>query len=481
EFKDDYVINLEENFRSTKTIVSAATRVIQNNTERKDKTLFTNNDPGDRILVREEKSEYDEARWVVRRIEQMMAEGEGSYSDYAIFYRTNAQSRVIEEQLRTHGLPYKIVGGVRFYERMEIKDILGYLKLSLNPSDDMAFKRVVNTPARGIGKTTVEKIEAISIEQKVSMIQAAQWATENRTFNSATTSKVRNFLLLMDSLREQATDLNLLDFYQVTLERTEYVQRLKTEESPESAARIENLEELSNAMSQFMKEREDGGLQSFLEEMALVSDVDSLDEDQNSVTLMTLHVSKGLEYPYVFMVGLEENLFPSFRADEEDDGHSFEEERRLCYVGMTRARQKLHMTYARSRKVWGQEQFNAPSRFLKEIPTEFVHLTTALEMPRFVSQAASRLGSSERSWQDKGFNDRKRSNASDFDSQDFPDYDDSMGGSLAKGMKVRHPTFGIGTVFQTEGDGEQQKVSVLFSDQTIKKFVAKYARLERMS
>lgn len=482
EFKDATVIKLEENYRSTQTIVNAATKVIQNNTERKDKTLFTSNEPGDKILVREEKSEYDEARWVVRRIEQLMAEGEGSYSDYAIFYRTNAQSRVIEEQLRTHGLPYKIVGGVRFYERMEIKDVLGYLKLSINPTDDMAFKRVINTPARGIGKTTVEKIEQLSMEQKISMMQAAQIACDNRAFNSGTTSKVRNFLLLMESLREQAADLNLLDFYQVVLERTEYVTRLKVEETPEAAARIENLEEFSNAMSQFMKERTEASLQNFLEEMALVSDVDSLDEDQNSVTLMTLHVSKGLEYPYVFVVGLEENLFPSFRSDEEDDGHSVEEERRLCYVGMTRARKKLHLTYARSRKVWGQEQFNPPSRFLKEIPAEFLQTSTALEAPGFVSRMSSRYAdASASSWESKGFNDRKRSEASDFDSQSFPDYDEPGSAGLGKGMKVRHPTFGVGTVFETEGSGDQQKVSVLFSDQTIKKFVAKYARLERMS
>jgi len=214
----------------------------------------------------------------------------------------------------------------------------------------------------------------------------------------------------------------------------------------------------------------------------LVSDIDSLEEDQNSVTMMTLHVSKGLEYPYVFIVGLEENLFPSFRSDEEDDGHSIEEERRLCYVGMTRARQKLHLTYARSRKVWGQEQFNAPSRFLKEIPAEFTQLSTAIDTPRFVSQAAGRLGSGESSWGTSSFADKRRSNPSDFDSQDFPNYDEegSASSGLTRGMKVRHPTFGVGTIFETEGGGDQQKVSVLFADQTIKKFVTKYARLERV-
>ena len=485
DFPEAKIVKLEENYRSTKVIVSAATDVIKNNSERKDKTLFTQNPEGDLIRVREERSEYDEARWVARQIQSMMAEGEGTFSDYAIFYRTNAQSRVLEEQLRTHSIPYKIVGGVRFYERMEIKDILGYLKLTLNPTDDMAFKRIINTPARGIGKTTVDRLEELSLDRKSSMLDAAVWAAENRTFNAGTTSKIRNFLQLMTDLREMAQDHNLLDFYQLVLEKTEYVQKLKAEESTEAEARIENLEELSNAMTQFMKERTDASLQAFLEEMALVSDIDSLDENQTSVTMMTLHVSKGLEYPYVFMVGLEENLFPSGRADDDEAERSMEEERRLCYVGMTRARQKLHMTYARSRKVWGQEQFNPPSRFLNEIPQQFLQFSTAIEAPRFVSQAAARLASSgggSSNWGDTSFEARRRGSPTDPDSQAFPDYDmeSGTGNEYAKGSKVRHPTFGIGTVYQTEGSGEQQKVSVLFSDQTIKKFVAKYARLERL-
>jgi DNA helicase-2/ATP-dependent DNA helicase PcrA len=479
DFPDARVIKLEENYRSTKTIVSAATHVIKNNTERKDKTLFTNNEEGDIIRVREERNEYDEARWVARQIQEMIAEGEGTYSDYAVFYRTNAQSRVLEEQFRTHSIPYKLVGGVRFYERMEIKDVIGYMKLTLNPADDIAFRRVINTPARGIGKTTVDRIEELSLQRKTSMMEAAAWAVDNRVFNAGTTSKVRNFLLLMNDLGNLAQDHSLIDFYQMVLEKTEYVQKLKAEESAEADARIENLEELSNAMTQFMKERDDASLQAFLEEMALVSDIDSLDEDQNSVTMMTLHVSKGLEYPFVFIVGMEENLFPSSRAEDENDEHSLEEERRLCYVGMTRARRRLHLVYARSRKVWGQEQFNPPSRFLNEIPQSLIQFSTAIETPRFVSQAANRF-SSEASWQSKSFQDRKRGNAG-FESQDFPDYENESGGAdLQKGMKVRHPTFGVGTIYQTEGAGDQQKVSVLFSDQTIKKFVAKYARLERV-
>ncbi len=489
DFPEAKVIKLEENYRSSGNIVAAATTVIKNNSERKDKTLFTSNVDGDLITVREERSEYDEARWVVKRIISLISEGEGNYNDYAIFYRTNAQSRVLEEQLRTQSIPYKLVGGVRFYERMEIKDLLGYLKLTLNPADDVAFKRIINVPTRGIGKTTVEKLEEYSLQNKLSLFASAHKAIDERLFNAGTTSKLRQFVSLMLDLQGLAHDHNLLDFYHLVLEKSGYVQALKSEESVEAKSRVENLEELSNALTQFMKERTEPSLQSFLEEMALVSDIDSLDESMNSVTLMTLHVSKGLEYPYVFVVGMEENLFPSGRARDEDEEGTLEEERRLAYVGMTRARQKLFLTYARSRKVWGQEQFNPPSRFINEIPENLISFSTSFETPKFVSRFG--INSSEES--SFGYNSNSsrqgmnysRKNNSDFDmdSQSFPDYDGDVSsvesGGYAKGMRVRHPTFGVGSVFQTEGSGDQQKVSVLFADQTIKKFVLKYARLER--
>lgn len=483
DFPEAKVVKLEENYRSTGVIVKSATSVIKNNTQRKDKTLFTSNADGDPIHVREEKNEYDEARFVVKDLISKVTTGNVTYPECSIFYRTNAQSRVLEEQLRASGVPYKIVGGVRFYDRLEIKNAIAYMKLTINPSDDMSFKRVINAPARGIGKTTVEKIEELSMQNKVSMTEATQQALLDRTFNAGTTSKLRNFLQLMEDLREFSKSYALVEFYSIMLEKTEYALKLKLEDTPESLARLENLEELSNALSQFMKERDDASLQAFLEEMALVSDIDSLDESMNAVTLMTLHVSKGLEYPYVWIVGLEENLFPSgMGQDDEDDEASIEEERRLAYVGMTRARKVLTMTYARSRKVWGQEQFNPPSRFLKEIPKEYVKFTSSMEAPGFVSRFAQRSFDSETPLTGS-FGSKRRSFDSDFESQDFPDYemtDSSSTAGFQKGMRVRHPTFGVGSIFQTEGSGDQQKVSVMFSDQTIKKFVAKYARLERV-
>ncbi len=475
DFPEAKIIKLEENYRSTKNIVTAATHVIKNNSLRKDKTLFTQNHDGDPIRIIEERNEYEEARYIVKTILKLSAEGEGQYSDFAVFYRTNAQSRVLEEQLRTQSVPYKIVGGVRFFERMEIKDMICYMKLCMNPADDMAFKRVINVPTRGIGKTTVEKLEELSAEHKKPLLACLPLAIDQKHFNSGTTAKLRRFLDLATELRSDAQNFKLSDFYHILLEKTGYALGLKKEDTPESLARLENLEEFDNAIAQFEQERSDeSSLQTFLEEMALVSDQDSLKEQVNSVTMMTLHISKGLEYPFVFIVGMEENLFPS-RVDPSDLGSDdLEEERRLAYVGMTRARQKLWLTYAKTRKVWGQEQMNPPSRFIKEIPQElvefksFANFSTAGFANRFITQAQT----SKPKYRD------------DFD-QSFPDYDsDSQvdpGSALySKGQKVKHPTFGTGTVFTVEGSGDQTKVSVLFADQTIKKFVVKYARLERV-
>lgn len=488
DFKEAVVVKLEENYRSTANIVNAATAVIKNNSQRKDKTLRTSNPEGDKIIAREEKNEYDEARFVAKKIESMMNVGDGSYNDYAVFYRTNAQSRVIEEQLRTYGIPYRMIGGVRFYERMEIKNVLSYLRLSVNAADDMAYKRIINVPARGLGKTTIEKIEELSAEKNTTMIQATYWAIDNRIFNAGTTGKLRRFLDLMTELQEASSKFKLSEFYHITLDRTEYLQSLKKDDSPEAQARVENLEELDNAILQFEKERgSEASLQTFLEEMALVSDQDSFDEQINSVTLMTLHISKGLEFPYVFIVGMEENLFPSLRGDEIDPD-DLEEERRLAYVGMTRARQKLFLTYTQVRRVWGQEQTNPPSRFIKEIPPELIDVQSDSGKSSFASRYQNQFSSPKAKYRNSG----------DFDSQAFPDYDGGRDepeavsfGSIhsepvahssgyQKGMKVRHPTFGAGSIFSLEGQGDDTKVSVLFADQTIKKFVVKYARLERV-
>lgn len=486
DFPDTKIVKLEENYRSSKNIVEAATHLIKNNTQRKNKTLFTSNAEGDPIRVIEERTDYDEARFVVKTIQTMMTQGDGQYSDYAIFYRTNAQSRVLEEQLRTNNVPYKIVGGVRFFERMEVKDLISYMKLCLNPADDMALKRIINVPTRGIGKTTVEQLDELAYKNNKTLFQIIPQAIDQKHFNAGTTGKLRRFYDLILDLQKDSGDFRLTDFYPIVLEKTGYAKALQAEDTAESAARLENLEELDNALAQFEQERgEEATLQSFLEEMALVSDQDSLKEQVNSVTLMTLHISKGLEYPYVFMVGMEENLFPS-RIDPTDlHSDDLEEERRLAYVGMTRARQKLWMTYAKMRKVWGQDQMNPPSRFIQEIPQKLVEFKSmAPRMPSFASRSDSYNVNGQgfaSSWSSKA---KFRND----DSQEFPDYefesqstDAGAGGSAyIKGQKVKHPTFGVGTIFSVEGAGDQTKVGVMFSDQTIKKFVVKYARLEKI-
>jgi len=488
DFPEAVVVKLEENYRSTARIVTAATKVISNNTERKDKTLFTNNEPGELISVREERNEYDEARYVAKTIQGLIASGE-ALNEFAIFYRTNAQSRVLEEQLRSLALPYKLIGGVRFYERAEIKDMLAYLRMASNFKDDIAVKRIINVPARGIGKTTVEQIDFIAAENKISFYEAIQKTIDNRDFNAGTTGKLRRFLEIAEDLISQAQNYKLSEFYSIVLDRTEYLQMLKKEDTAESEARILNLEELDNAIVQFEKERgDDATLSNYLEEMTLASDQDQVDQSYNAITMMTLHISKGLEYPYVFIIGCEENLFPSLR-NEENDSSELEEERRLAYVGMTRARKKLWLTHAKMRRVWGQEQMNPISRFIKEIPKELIQQTSAVLAHAPANGFASRYGQNNQSNSHSGFYNSTSSSSYDDDNQSFPDYDDmtqsssiKSGGSqgYAKGMKVRHPTFGAGSIFAVEGSGDNLKISVLFQDNTIKKFVAKYARLERL-
>lgn len=481
DFPEAVVVKLEENYRSSGNIVQAATKVIANNTQRKEKTLFTNNPEGSLIQIREERNEYDEARYVAKIIQGMLSGGENNLNDYAIFYRTNAQSRVLEEQLRTLALPYRLIGGMRFYERAEIKDVLCYLRVSMNFRDDMALKRIINVPARGIGKTTVETLEEKANEKRLSLFETIQQVIHEKIFNAGTTAKLRRFADLIEDLISQQTTFKLSEFYSIVLEKTEYVAALKKEDTPEAEARLENLDELDNAMAQFEKERgEEATLSNYLEEMTLASDQDQVDGQANAITMMTLHISKGLEYPYVFIVGCEENLFPSSRGDSED-ADDLEEERRLAYVGMTRARQKLWMTHTKIRRVWGQEQMNPPSRFLKEIPknlTEFTSAVLSAQTPRFAARQFQNTEDFSRF--------RSRSNDDDFSQQSYDDdysqVTPQVGKSsgYTKGQKVRHPTFGAGSIFATEGSGDTLKISVLFQDNTIKKFVAKYARLEKL-
>lgn len=477
DFPKAKTVKLEQNYRSSSNIVQAATELIKNNTQRKAKSLFTQNSGGELITVSEQANEYDEARFIAKEIQKQTESANFSYPEIAVFYRTNAQSRVIEEQLRGYGIPYKIIGGIKFYERKEIKDAISYLKLAINKDDDVSFKRVVNTPTRGIGKTTITKIEDIAAQQKKSVFDACTIAIQEKVVHAGACKKLADFMSLIQQFQISAEQLPPTELYQLILEKTQMIERLRADDSVESDVRIDNLEEFYNAISQFEKERgEEGTLVKFLEELALVSDADDVDQDAPTVTLMTLHISKGLEYPCVFIAGMEEGLFPSGQSIHKDD-FALEEERRLAYVGITRAEKKLYLSYARKRRVWGNEQLNPPSRFIAEIPEQFIDSKTQIKRPRFLDKYSGQDSYNQGSFSDS-FNDP------------FPDYemaqdhfDDDYSQAqqgYAKGMKVHHPTYGAGSIFQVEGSGEMQKVSVLFRDKTLKKFVAKYARLERL-
>lgn len=480
DFQNCKVVKLEQNYRSTQNIVRAASDLIRNNTLRKDKTLFSENDSGDKIELNAAFNEYEEARHIVREIKDLCDYGRFSYRHIAIFYRTNAQSRVLEETLRGAGIPYRMFGGMKFYERKEIKDVLSYLRFLLNPQDTISFKRILNVPRRGIGETTLEKIEKYNSEKKIDWVSALESMIAEGELNAGTAKKVHGFIQIIRSLQGEVKSSKASDLYQHLLERSGYLEELKAQDSSDSEFRIVNLSEFQNAIIQYEEERgEDASLQDFLEEMALVSDVDKIDETSDAVMLMTLHISKGLEFPVVFMTGLEEGLFPSIRGDELDL-NEMEEERRLAYVGMTRARKKLYLSFARNRRKWGQDTYNQPSRFLTEIPESYFKIPPTFLKPKRTAPVEEmqmpRRVQNIRPKPDRALKDF---------SQSMPNYEEyadtpTANKGYAKGMRVRHPTYGIGSIVFVEGEGEAEKLSVMFNNHQIKKFVTKFARLERV-
>ena len=462
DFPNPTVIRLEQNYRSTKNIVEAASHVIRNNISRKGKELFTDNDQGHKIHLQVEATDFDEARWTIRKIEALVSETQITYSDIAILYRTNAQSRLFEEQLRQKQIPYRIVGGLRFFDRAEVKDALSYLRLIYNPKDDVALRRIINVPTRGIGKTTLDKLSDLATRQGFSLWEACYSAVDQKLLPSGTLTKLKDFLMILERLSEQQAQMSLLDFYRFVLEQSGYLKALESEDTDEAKSRLQNLEELSNAIEQFEKESSEPSLQSFLEEMALVSDLDQVELGENAVTMMTVHMAKGLEFSHVFVVGMEESLFPSGRGEEKLD--DLEEERRLFYVAMTRAENQLYLTAARQRKVWGQDQFNPIARFIAEIPAEYIYSNLNEKRSGILSRMKQRSEAFS-SYQDQ-----------DFYSDDYSQVETET--DIREGMRVKHPSFGKGIIRGIEGQGEAMKLTVLFEGQSVKKFIAKYAKLE---
>ncbi len=449
DFPGAKIIKLEQNYRSTKTIISAASHLIQHNRLRKDKKLWTANEDGMPILRVQFSDERAEAEKVVSEIKRLSQNEGYAFSDFAVFYRTHAQSRQFEDVLRREKINYKIVGGLRFYDRKEIKDILSYFKVILNPLDSVSLKRIINVPGRGIGKVTLEKL------QSVSQTQSLWSALENPTgldFSSGTEKKISDFVALIKKLTQEQTCLKLSELYGLLLDETHYVQELKQEGTIEAAARIENLEEFSSVLQEF----EDEHLKKlslkellplFLEQASLSTEEGKAENASIlSIQMMTLHSSKGLEFPVVFMVGMEEGLFPSLRVwQDEEDESEIEEERRLCYVGMTRAKERLYLFHVERRRIWGNVLVQTPARFFSEIPEQYVdfkdmsyerRLTQSFEMPRT----------------------RKME-------EDFV------------GRKIDHPDYGPGVIVMSEGSGENQKVTLEFRNRGRKKFLLRYLDL----
>ncbi|MCD7825955.1 MAG: UvrD-helicase domain-containing protein [Clostridiaceae bacterium] len=486
------VIKLEENYRSTQTILDAANSVIKNNTVRKDKSLWTHKPKGEPIHFTQFQNEYEEAGSIADAIADAAAAGLASYKDFAILYRTNAQSRVFEEKLLLRDIPYRIVGAVNFYQRREIKDLLAYLRTIENGLDDVSVKRIINVPKRGIGLTTIDRITQYALDHETSFYGALE-SYEYIDGISRSAGKIASFVSLIDSFKRHLKEpgYKLSTLLQEIIEETGYAALLREEGTEDALGRIENIEELANKVAAYEENCENTPtLSGFLEEVALVADIDNVDDSNNLVLLMTLHSAKGLEFPYVYLVGMEDGIFPGYSAVLEGDGEEMEEERRLCYVGITRAMQKLSLSCAHSRFRNGEQQFNRPSRFINEIPRYlFQQRKTAAK-----KAAASQKNSYSSSWNPLAERSAKQAahKASGKDllagnpmiSKGFaglgkPSASQPVTISYTIGDRVAHSRFGEGNVLNlTETNGDYQ-VEVAFDNGIRRKMMASFAKLKK--
>ena len=371
DFKNTKLIKLEQNYRSTANILNAANAIIENNTERVDKVLYSNKGEGDLVEYFEAQDESDEANFIISTIKNTSG---GDYNKFAILYRTNSQSRALEEACMAAGIPYRIYGGLKFYDRKEIKDIIAYLKLIYNPDDSQSFRRIVNVPKRSIGDTTIKNLQEFADKEDISLFQACERIEEAIEIPPRTRSKLKDFAQLILKFKDAIQSYNLQEFVTLVIEKTGYLAELQSQNTPDAQADIENLQELVNVAGEFVAEEEDNILGEFLQQVALVSDIDGMDNIANNVTLMTLHSAKGLEFPIVFLAGCDEGVFPHQRTFNIPS--EMEEERRLMYVGVTRAQEKLYLTSAKRRQMWGEYKYYNPSRFIEEIPRNLLNMTS---------------------------------------------------------------------------------------------------------
>ena len=491
EYPDAKVIKLEQNYRSTGNILNAANGVISNNKGRKDKTLWTANGEGEKISLRQFDTAYDEAEFIAEDIKKEVRDG-ASYNDNAVLYRTNAQSRLLEEKFIAMNIPYKIVGGINFYARREIKDILAYLKTVDNGQDDLSVRRIINVPKRGIGLTTINRIQESADERGISFYEALL-APEMIPGAGRSASKLDSFAALIEYFKGQAEKESLTDLLNEILDMTGYAQNLEADDEIDAESRLQNIEELLNKAAAYEEDCEDRGekatLSGFLEEVALVADIDSLEEDQDYVVLMTLHSAKGLEFPHVYLAGMEDGLFPSYMTITGDDPEELEEERRLCYVGITRAEQQLTLTCARKRMVRGETKYNNISRFVSEIPPEL--LDTGSRKRTYFSEedgmdgttAAGNLFSggktaSAGSSRSKAYASKKPYTVLTKGSQLRAQKSDSL--AYGVGDRVRHVKFGEGTVLDIKEGGRDFEVTVEFDTAGVRKMFAMFAKLREL-
>lgn len=474
-FEKDYpsasVIFLEQNYRSTKRILQAANEVIEKNSNRKPKNLWTENDEGNKILYFRADSEAMEAQFVTGKIRELVNSGKRTYSDIAILYRTNAQSRVMEEVLLKSNISYQIVGGIKFYDRKEIKDILAYLRVIANPDDDISLARIINVPKRGVGATSLDKISSYANANELSIFQAL-YEIEQIGVSGKVMNTLREFRDLIQNWGKMQEYLSVTELVEEVIDKTGYKEALKAEKTIEAQSRLENIDEFLSVTQNFEKQNDDKSLVSFLTDLALVADIDKLEEDEtdknNAVVLMTLHSAKGLEFPVVFLIGLEEGVFPHSRSLMEEA--EMEEERRLAYVGITRAEQELYLTNAQMRTLYGRTSMNAVSRFIREIPEELIEdLAEQLKQERYQQQ---RKGSS--------FQSRPAVERPAF----ARPITTSTGGDeigWKVGDKAEHKKWGTGTVVSVKGEGESKELDIAFPKPTgIKRLLAKFAPITKI-
>lgn len=499
DFPGTKIIKLEQNYRCTGNILKAANSVIKNNEVTYKKELWTENDIGNLPKIYSAKNEYDEGTYIAEQIEHLRREEYYKYSDFAVLYRMNTQSRAIEDILRRENIPYKIIGGLKFYERKEIKDIISYLRLIQNISDNLSLKRIINEPKRGIGKTSLDKIEEISNNTGISMYEIIEHADQyglNRVFINS-----REFINVIEELRAKKDDMKISELIKETLKKSGYTKALENENTIEAENRIENLDEFLTVAIEFEEESADNKLSDFLEGITLSSDIDNMEETEDTVTLMTLHSAKGLEFPVVFLVGMEEGIFPGYKSISEPK--ELEEERRLCYVGITRAKENLFLTCSKQRTIFGSTSCNQVSRFLKEIPS---NLLDGYDEALGEHQESNNIfGDSKYSWtygskdngniktykidkqesrvsassnkNDNGFMFRTAESFLTSLNKKSSNHDVDLS-KYKSGVRIFHKKFGEGTISNVEPEGEDLKVDINFDKVGHKRLMAKFANLE---